>query len=63
MQYLAGVENLLTAGRPGLYLNNDIHDSMELGFVAARHVLSCLKYQMSQPWYEQISTFKQTKGW
>jgi protoporphyrinogen oxidase len=66
MQYLAGVENLLTVGRPGLYLNSDMHDSMEMGLMAARYVMDCLgqgQRVQSGHWYERISGYKTTKGW
>ncbi len=64
MQYFAGVENLLTVGRPGLYLNNDMHDSMEMGLMAARYVLDCIgRDKTSGRWYEQISTYKDAKEW
>jgi len=64
MQYFEGVENLLTVGRPGLYLNNDMHDSMEMGLMAARHVLECIgRDKTSRRWYEQISAYKDAKEW
>ena len=35
--HLATFDNLLVAGRQGLYLNIDMHDSMRLGRLAADH--------------------------
>jgi protoporphyrinogen oxidase len=64
MRYLAGVERLITVGRSGLYLNNDMHDSMEMGLMAGRYVLRCLNQeQTSRPWYEEVSAYKYAKGW
>jgi protoporphyrinogen oxidase len=66
MQYLAGVDYLLTVGRPGLYLNSDMHDSMEMGLMAARYVIERLgqgQRLQSGHWYERISGYKTTKGW
>ncbi len=36
---LAGIENLFSAGRQGLFLNSDMHDSMKSGREAARFFL------------------------
>jgi protoporphyrinogen oxidase len=66
MQYLSNVENLLTAGRPGLYVNNDMHDSMEIGLMAARYVIESLGKEQrlaSRGWYQLISSYKKAKGW
>jgi protoporphyrinogen oxidase len=64
MQYLAGVGKVISVGRPGLYLNNDMHDSMEMGIMAARYVLDGLgQDKTSRNWYEQISAYKKAKGW
>ena len=38
--HLAGFDNLFVAGRQGLYLNIDMHDSMRLGRLAADHYAS-----------------------
>ncbi len=37
---LASIENLYSTGRQGLYLNNDMHDSMEMGYLAADALLN-----------------------
>jgi protoporphyrinogen oxidase len=65
IHYLAGVGKIISVGRPGLYLNNDMHDSMEMGIMAARYVLDGLAQDKTSrhSWYEQISTYKETKGW
>jgi len=64
MQHLTGIERLLTVGRPGLFLNNDMHDSMEMGIMAAKYVMDHLgSDRTSQNWYSQISDYKRAKGW
>jgi protoporphyrinogen oxidase len=35
-----GIENLIFNGRPGLFFYNNLHHSLDMGFVAARHLLS-----------------------
>lgn len=37
---LAGIRNLFVTGRQGLFLNTDIHDSMEMGLLAAEEALA-----------------------
>jgi len=39
---LASSENIFSSGRQGLFLNNDIHDSMEMGINTARHIIDKL---------------------
>ncbi|MCG3203512.1 MAG: hypothetical protein KCHDKBKB_00180 [Elusimicrobia bacterium] len=34
------IENLIFNGRPGLFFYNNLHHSLDMGFVAARHILS-----------------------
>ncbi|MBI4308666.1 MAG: FAD-dependent oxidoreductase [Chloroflexi bacterium] len=38
--YVLRVENLIINGRPGLFFYNNLHHSLEMGFLAANHVLS-----------------------
>jgi protoporphyrinogen oxidase len=38
--YERDIENLLFNGRPGLFFYNNLHHSLDMGFVAARHILS-----------------------
>jgi hypothetical protein len=57
------VDVALSVGRPGLYLNNDMHDSMKMGIMAARHILEGFRHDQKitiRRWYEQISIYKET---
>lgn len=38
--YEKQIENLLLNGRPGLFFYNNFHHSLDMGFVAANHILS-----------------------
>jgi protoporphyrinogen oxidase len=38
--YLLSIPNLIPLGRQGLFIHNDIHDSMKMGLEGARHVLA-----------------------
>ncbi len=49
MGHLEFVSNLFSIGRHGLLLNNDMHDSIELGFFAAQAILES---KPSSAWYE-----------
>lgn len=49
MQTLAGTKNLFTIGRQGLFLNNDVHDSMEMGMRVAENIS---KDEGTSRWYE-----------
>ncbi len=40
LEYERGIENLIFNGRPGLFFYNNLHHSLDMGFVAANHVLS-----------------------
>ncbi|MCL5773613.1 MAG: FAD-dependent oxidoreductase [Firmicutes bacterium] len=40
LDYLKGIENLITNGRLGLFKYNNLHHSLEMGLMAADHVLS-----------------------
>jgi protoporphyrinogen oxidase len=46
---LSACPNLYSIGRHGLLLNNDMHDSMEMGFFAAQCLLEGLS---AEAWYE-----------
>jgi protoporphyrinogen oxidase len=64
MEYISSLNGIITVGRPGLYLNNDMHDSMEMGFMAAAYALNHHDDQDDvRDWYTQISEYKQRKGW
>lgn len=39
-KYVSKVENLIINGRPGLFFYNNLHHSLEMGFLSADHVLS-----------------------
>lgn len=39
VEYLYGLENVFPCGRQGLYINNDIHDSMQMALEVSRHIL------------------------
>jgi len=45
---LSGIKNLYSSGRQGLFLNTDMHDSMEMG---ARAAEAALKGEESRSWY------------
>jgi len=48
---LAKIENLISTGRNGLFMNSDIHDCFKLGFEAARFIQ---KNKSSKNWYKQV---------
>jgi protoporphyrinogen oxidase len=56
---LSSTTNLISVGRNGLFLNNDIHDSMEMGLMAADLLLS--DNWSSQEWYGQMQEYIQRK--
>ena len=37
--YLMSVDNLISNGRPGYFSYNNLHHSLEMGFLAAKHIL------------------------
>lgn len=51
---LSRFENIYSTGRQGLFLNNDIHDSMEMGMQAAEFIL---RGEASSRWYEYVSGY------
>ena len=42
LEYERSIENLIMNGRPGLFFYNNLHHSLDMGFVAADHILSGL---------------------
>lgn len=46
--------NLYSTGRQGLFLNNDIHDSMEMGKLSSEFIMN---EKSSQDWYEFIREY------
>ena len=51
---LTDCENLYSIGRHGLLLNNDMHDSMEMGFLCVDKLVSGAK---SADWYELMDDY------
>jgi protoporphyrinogen oxidase len=51
---LSDYKNVYSTGRQGLFLNNDIHDSLEMGILAAR---SALEGKESAQWYSEIDKY------
>lgn len=58
MRYVSTIDNLITVGRQGLFLNNDMHDCIEMGFLAARHAL---KNDGSKSWHDKIQQYIRQK--
>jgi hypothetical protein len=50
------VENLILNGRPGLYFYNNFHHSLEMGFLAADHIISGKK--KAEKWEKDTELFK-----
>lgn len=48
---LGRIKNLYSTGRQGLFLNTDMHDSMEMGLLAAE---AALTGRESRSWYERM---------
>ncbi len=51
---LLAISNLVPLGRQGLFIHNDIHDSMAMGLEGAKHVLSGAP---PSAWAEKVRTF------
>lgn len=58
IDYLSDIYNLFSTGRQGLFLNNDMHDSIEMGFLAGDMVFSTGK---SKSWYSQMRDYHSIK--
>lgn len=56
LNYERSIENLLFNGRPGRFFYNNLHHSLDMGFIAARHVLSGLP--KAQKWDVDADVFK-----
>lgn len=52
------ISNLYSIGRQGLFLNNDMHDSIEMGFMAAD---SIAKKKTSGEWHKEIHEYLDAK--
>jgi protoporphyrinogen oxidase len=55
--YLSKFDNLYIAGRQGLYLNIDMHDSIRLGRLAAAHVI---EEDTAKTWIPRVDAFLAT---
>lgn len=56
---LSNIPNLITAGRNGLFLNTDIHDSIEMGLFAGEEAAK--KTPNSANWYERMDGYIREK--
>jgi protoporphyrinogen oxidase len=54
LKRLSDIPNLFSAGRNGLFLNSDIHDSIEIGLLAADTIQARTD---SSHWYEQMDNY------
>ena len=57
LSHFSEIPNLFSIGRHGLYLNNDIHDSMEMGYLAAEHIAAANSANDSAGWYEKMRVY------
>jgi protoporphyrinogen oxidase len=55
--HFSQIPNLFSVGRHGLYLNNDIHDSMEMGYQAAEHISKDGGIKDSAGWYQRMRVY------
>jgi protoporphyrinogen oxidase len=56
LRYERTIDNLLFNGRPGLFFYNNLHHSLDMGFVAARHILS--GKSKGEQWDKDAEAFK-----
>ncbi len=59
IEELSKINNLISTGRNGLFLNIDMHDSIEMGLLAAQEALR--KDFNSSRWYEEIDKYIKEK--
>lgn len=57
LNYIASIENLITNGRPGLFKYNNLHHSIEMGLLAAKHILS--EKQKNEVWKKSTQLFEE----
>lgn len=57
--YTAGLKNIILTGRQGLFLNNDMHDSMEMGLMAAKYVSNGKNDSLG--WFKTMKTYLRNK--
>ncbi len=58
LQAASRVSNLFSTGRQGLFLNTDMHDTMEMGLLASR---AALAGESSSAWYRRILPYLDLK--
>lgn len=58
IEIISRYSNVYSTGRQGLFLNNDIHDSMEMGMLAGEFIINDKK---SSQWYEYIDKYIKEK--
>ncbi|MFH1317288.1 MAG: FAD-dependent oxidoreductase [Candidatus Woesearchaeota archaeon] len=58
IENLSNINNLFSIGRQGLFLNNDMHDSMEMGFMSASFVMDGSD---SKRWYTEVEKYAKHK--
>ena len=51
---IAGCPNIYSTGRQGLFLNNDIHDSIEMGMMASKFILDG---KDNREWHDYVSKY------
>lgn len=56
LDYERKIENLIFNGRPGLFFYNNLHHSLDMGFVAANHILSGMP--KSRKWNVDAKAFE-----
>lgn len=54
IEYMYKLENIFPVGRQGLYINNDIHDSMQMGLEISRHIL---EGKEKRYWNEKVKSY------
>jgi protoporphyrinogen oxidase len=55
LQFLSGYRNLISTGRQGLFLQNDMHDSMAMGLAAAEFFTRGREDKLE--WYQEKTAF------
>ncbi len=55
LAYVADLKNVILTGRQGLFLNNDMHDSMEMGLMAAKYLSNANGDSLG--WFKIMKTY------
>lgn len=58
LEYLQGFENLIPNGRQGLFRYNNMDHSIEMGFLAADHIIAG---KSRDDWNQQLKRFEDIK--